>query len=74
MLGTQHGHLDIARQVAPDQARFKPEYFLALTENGPTLVNCIGQCFQEVGLSKCNNVIKNKCPDNADLAKASFIE
>ncbi len=52
MLDTQHGHLDITRHVAPNQAQFEPEYFLALMENGPPLFNLIGQCFQEVGLTK----------------------
>ncbi len=57
MLGTQHGHLDITRHVAPDQARFEPEYFLALTEDGPPLFDLIGQCFQDVGLTKWNKVV-----------------
>jgi hypothetical protein len=52
MLDTQHGHLDITRHVAPNQAQFEPEYFLPLTEDGPPLFNLIGQCFQEVGLTK----------------------
>ncbi len=39
MLGIKHGHLDITRHIAPDQARFEPEYFLALTEGGPPLFN-----------------------------------
>ncbi len=43
MLGTQHGHLDITRHVAPDQAQFEPAYFLALTEDGQPLFNFIGQ-------------------------------
>jgi hypothetical protein len=45
MLGTQHGHMDITRHVAPDQARFEPEYFIALTEDASTLFNLIDQCF-----------------------------
>jgi hypothetical protein len=52
MLGTQHGHLGITRHVVPEQARFEPEYFLALTEDGPPLFNLIGQYFQDVGLTK----------------------
>jgi hypothetical protein len=72
MLGTQHGHLDITRHVAPDQAQFKPKYFLALTEDGPTLFNLIGQCFQDIDLTKWNNVVKKQCPNNTNLAKASF--
>jgi hypothetical protein len=74
MLGTQHGHLDITRHVMPDQARFEPEYFLVLTVDGPTLFNLIGQCFQDVGLTKCNNVVGKQCPNDTNLAKASFKE
>jgi hypothetical protein len=54
MLGIKHGHLDITRHIAPDQARFEPEYFLALTEGGPPLFNLIGQCFQDVSLTEWN--------------------
>jgi hypothetical protein len=74
MLGIQHGHLDIARHVVPDQAQFEPEYFLALTEDGPTLFNLIGQCFQDIGLTKWNKVVRKQCPDNTNLAKASSKE
>jgi hypothetical protein len=74
MLGTQHGHLDITRHVTPNQARFEPKYFIAPTEDGPTLFNLIGQCFQDVGLTKWNNVLKKQRPNNTDLAKASFEE
>jgi hypothetical protein len=52
MLDTQHGHMDITRHVASDQAQFEPKYFLALTEDGPTLFNLIGLCFKEVSLTK----------------------
>jgi hypothetical protein len=72
MLGTQHGHLGIIRRVAPKQARFEPKYFLALTEDGPPLFNLLGQCFEDVGLTKSNKVVGKQCLDNNDLAKASF--
>jgi hypothetical protein len=36
----------------PDQARFEPKYFLALTEDSPLLFNLIGQCFQDVSLTE----------------------
>jgi hypothetical protein len=72
MLGTQHGHLGITRQIAPKQAQFEPKYFLALTEDGPPLFNLIGQCFQDVSLSKWNKVFGMQCLDDNDLAKASF--
>jgi hypothetical protein len=74
MISTQHGHLDITRHVAPDQAQFEPGYFIALTEDGSTLFNLIGQCFQDVGLTKWNNVVRKQCPNDTDLAKANFKE
>ncbi len=60
------------RHVAPDQARFEPEYFLALTEDGPPLFNLIGQCFQDVSLTEWNKVVGKQCLNDNDLAKASF--
>jgi hypothetical protein len=72
MLGTQHGHLGITRHVEPEQARFEPTYFLALTEEGPPLFNLIGQCFQDISLTKWNKVVGMQCLDDNELAKASF--
>jgi hypothetical protein len=72
MLGTQHGHLGITRHVAAKQAGFEPEYFLALTEDGPPLFNIICQCFQDVSLTKWNKVIGKQCLKGNDLAKANF--
>jgi hypothetical protein len=72
MLGTLHGHLGITRHVAPEQAQFEPKYFLDLTEDGPPLFNLIGQCFQDVGLTESNKVVRKQCLDDNDLAKASF--
>jgi hypothetical protein len=60
MLGTQHGHLDITRHVASNQARSEPKYFLILTEDGLTLFNLIDQCFQDVGLTEWNKVVKKQ--------------
>jgi hypothetical protein len=74
MLGTQHSHLDITRYVVPNQARYEPEHFLALMEDGPPLFNLIGQCFQDVSLAKWNNVIRKQCLNDNDLAKGSFEE
>jgi hypothetical protein len=74
MLGTQHGHLDITRHVAPDWAQFEPKYFLAFTKDGPPLFNLIDQCFQDVGLTKWNNVVGKQYLKDNDLAKASFKE
>jgi hypothetical protein len=56
----------------PEQARFEPEYFLALTEDGPPLFNLIGQCFQDVGFTEWNKVVGKQCLKDNDLAKASF--
>jgi hypothetical protein len=64
--------LGINRHIAPEQAQFEPEYFLALLEDGPPLFNLIGQCFQDVGLTKLNKVVGKQCLDDNDLAKASF--
>jgi hypothetical protein len=36
------------------------------------LFNLMGQCFQDVGLTKWTNLIVKQCPDNADCTKANF--
>ncbi len=59
MLGTQHGHLNITKHIAPNQVQFEPEYFIALTEDGLTLFNLIGQCFQDVGLTEWKQISKS---------------
>jgi hypothetical protein len=64
--------LGITRHVAPEHAELEPEYFLALTEDGPPLFNLIGQCFQDVGLTEWKKVIGKRCLKDNDLAKASF--
>ncbi len=69
MLGIKHGHLDITRHVAPNQARFEPEYFLALTEDGPTLFKLIGQCFQDVGLLNGTKSLESHAPTIPTLQK-----
>jgi hypothetical protein len=72
----EKGQKKYTGHIAPDQARFRPEYFLALMlpdfksrtvtqlsdtkkEDGPTLFSLMlmGQCFQDVGLTKCTNVV-----------------
>ncbi len=68
MLGIKHGHLDITRHIAPDQARFEPKYFLALMEGGPPLFNLIGQCFQDVSLTEWNKVVRKQCLNDNYLA------
>jgi hypothetical protein len=57
------------RHVVPDQAQFEPKKSIALTEDSPTLFNLIGQCFQDVGLTELNKVVKKQCPEDNDLAK-----
>ncbi len=68
MLGIKHGHLDITRHIAPDQAQFEPKYFLALTEGDPPLFKLIGQCFQDVSLTKWNKVVRKQCLNDNYLA------
>jgi hypothetical protein len=68
MLGIKHGHLDITRHITPNQAQFDPEYFLALTEGGRPLFNLIGQCFQDVSLTKWNKVVRKRCLNDYYLA------
>jgi hypothetical protein len=78
---------DITSQVAPDQAQFGVEYFLAYTlpnfksmtqlldmqkDNGPLLFSLIGQCFQDVCLTKWTGIIAKRCPNDADHTKANF--
>jgi hypothetical protein len=43
-------------------------------EDGPTLFNLIGQCFQDVKITEWNKVFGKQCADDNDLAKASFKE
>ena len=43
-------------------------------DNGPTLFNLIGQCFQDVGLTEWMNVIAKQYPTNADCTKVNFNE
>jgi hypothetical protein len=83
------GAKEITGHIAPDQAQFGAEYFLAYRlpdfkskifarllaeqkDNGPLLFNVMGQCFQDVGLTKCTSIIAKQCPDNADHTKANF--
>ncbi len=41
-------------------------------DNGPTLFNLMGQCFQNIGLTKWTSVVARRCPTNADCKKANF--
>ena len=41
-------------------------------DNGPTLFNLMGQCFQDVGLTKWANVVNKGCPDKMHCTKENF--
>jgi hypothetical protein len=41
-------------------------------DNSPLLFSLLGQCFQDIGLTKWTSVIAKCCPNNADCTKASF--
>jgi hypothetical protein len=79
----EKGAKEITGHIAPDQAQFGTEYFLAcmlpnfkskmLTQllaeqkdHGPLLFNLMGQCFQNIGLTKSTSIIRKQCPNNAD--------
>ncbi len=87
----EKGTKEITGHMAPDQAQFGAESFLAYTlpdfkskilthlsaeqkDDGPLLFSLMGQCFQDVGLTKCTIVIAKPCPNNADRMKANFDE
>jgi hypothetical protein len=44
----------------------------AQKDNGTLLFSLLGQCFQDVGLTKWTSVVAKRCPDNADHMKANF--
>ncbi len=41
-------------------------------DDGPLLFNLMGQCFQDIGLTKWTSVIAKQCPNKADCTKANF--
>ncbi len=43
-------------------------------DNGPLLFSLMGQCFQDVGLTKWTSVITKRCLHDADCTKANFEE
>ncbi len=80
------GTKEINGHVAPKQAQFGAEYFLAYTlpdfkskiltrlsaeqkDDGPLLFSPMGQCFQDVGLTKWTSIIAKQCPEDADRTK-----
>ncbi len=81
---------EITGHVAPNQAWFGAEYFLAYTlpdfksnmtwlsaeqkDNGPLLFSLMGQCFQDVGLTEWTSIIAKRCPEDADRTKEKFGE
>ncbi len=46
----------------------------AQKDNGPLLCSFLGECFQDVGLTKWTSVVVTRCPNNADHTKANFDE
>jgi hypothetical protein len=86
----EKGAKEITGHVAPDQAQFGTEYFLAYTlpdfkskiltrlsdaqKDNPLLFSLLGQCFQDVCLTEWTSVIAKRCPNNADRTKANFDE
>ncbi len=85
------GTKEITGHVAPNQAQFGTEYFLAYTlpdfnskiltqlsaeqkDDSPLLFSLMGQCFQDVGLTKWTSVIAKQCPEDADCTKEKSSE
>jgi hypothetical protein len=46
----------------------------AQKDNGLLLFSLLGQCFQDVGLTKWTSVVAKRCQNNADCTKANFNE
>jgi hypothetical protein len=46
----------------------------AQKDNGPLLLSLLGQCFQDVGLTKWTSFVVKRCPNDADCTKANFDE
>ncbi len=46
----------------------------AQKDNDPLLFSLLGQCFQDVGLTKRTSVVAKQCPNNADCTKSNFNE
>ncbi len=44
----------------------------AQKDNGQLLFSLLGQCFQDVGLTKWTSIVAKWCPNNADRTKANF--
>jgi hypothetical protein len=85
----EKGFKEITGHVAPNQAWFGADYFLACTlpdfkskiltqlldtqkDDGLLLFNLMGQCFQDVSLTKWTSVIAKQCLHKADCTQASF--
>jgi hypothetical protein len=44
----------------------------AQKDNGPTQFNLMGQCFQDVGLTKWMRIVAKLCPTEADCTNTNF--
>ncbi len=59
----------------PDfKSKILTQFLAEQKDDGPLLLNLMGQCFQDVGLTKWTSVIVKQCPNNADCTKANFDE
>ncbi len=41
-------------------------------DDGPLLFSLMGQCFQDLGLTKWTSIIAKRCPEDADCTKEKF--
>jgi hypothetical protein len=61
--------------MLPDfKSKILTQFSEAKKEDGPTLFNLMGQCFQDVGLTEWTNVVGKQCPNNSHLTKENFNE
>jgi hypothetical protein len=74
---TRHD-LDLIFFLALTLPDFKSKILTQLSEakkeDGPTLFNLMGQCFQDVGLTEWTNIVGKQCPQIMHLTKENFDE
>ncbi len=56
------------------KSKFLTQLLDAQNNNSPLLFSFLGQCFQDVGLTKWTSVVAKPCPNDADQTKANFNE
>ncbi len=59
--------LDFKSKILSQLPEAKKEDFL-------TLFNLMGQCFQDIGLTKWTNIVAGQCPEKTDRTKDNFDE